>query len=156
MESVIDITAKFEEARRADRVRHYSKKGHADIRPAVPGERIKTVIDGEGETVNTAGSGDYVVRGAMGEHYVIKAKKLAERYGAPISDPDSEGYRKYPAKGDFYAFRYEGEPFKFIAPWGEDMIANPGDYLGTNVMGSNEFYRIEKNAFAATYAVVAD
>ena len=60
--------------------------------------------------------------------------------------------RRYPAKGDFYGFRYEGEPFKFVAPWKEHMIANPGDYIGTNAMGSKEYYRIEKNAFAATYA----
>jgi len=32
------------------------------------------------------------------------------------------------------------------------MIANPGDYIGTNAMGSKEFYRVEQSAFAATYA----
>jgi hypothetical protein len=152
MDGAADIAAKFAEALRAGKVRHYEKKGQVDIRPATPGEVIKTVIDGEHETVNTAATGDYVARGVKGERYIVKPDILAKRYGAPLTAPDREGYRRYPAKGDFYAFQYEGEPFKFVAPWKEDMIANPGDYIGTAAMGSKEYYRIEKSAFAATYA----
>jgi hypothetical protein len=156
MEAASDVAAKFAEALRTDKVRHYSKKAQVDIRPAIPGERVETVIDGKLETVNTAGPNDYVARGVKGEHYIIKAETLATRYAAPLSDPDRDGYRRYPAKGSFFGFCYEGEAFKFVAPWKEDMIANPGDYIGTNVMGSNEFYRIEKGAFAATYAAATD
>jgi hypothetical protein len=152
MDGAADIAAKFAEAMRAGKVRHYEKKGQVDIRPAVAGEKIETVIDGEHETVNTAAAGDYVARGLKGELYIINAEALAKRYGEPLTAPDREGYRRYPAKGDFYGFRYEGAPFKFVAPWKEDMIANPGDYIGTHAMGSNEYYRIERSAFAATYA----
>ena len=152
MDGAADIAVKFAEALRAGKVRHYEKKGQVDIRPAVAGEVIATVIDGEHETVNTAAAGDYVARGAKGEHYIVKPDVLAKRYGAPLTAADPEGYRRYPAKGDFYGFRYEGESFKFVAPWKEHMIANPGDYIGTNAMGSNEYYRIEQSAFAATYA----
>jgi hypothetical protein len=152
MDGAADIAAKFEEALRAGKVRHYEKKGHADIRPAVAGEVIATVIDGERETVNTAAASDHVVRGVKGELYIIKAETLAKRYGGPLTTPDKDGFRRYPAKGDFYGFRYEGEPFKFAAPWKEDMIAKQGDYIGTNAMGSNEYYRVEQSAFVATYA----
>jgi hypothetical protein len=152
MDGAADIAAKFEEALRAGKVRHYEKKGQADIRPATPGELVETVIDGQRETVNTAAAGDYVVRGVKGELYIIKAEILAKRYGGPLTAPDKDGFRSYRAKGDFYGFRYAGEPFKFVAPWKEDMIAKPGDYIGTNVMGSNEYYRVEESAFAATYA----
>jgi hypothetical protein len=151
MDGAADIAAKFEEALRAGKVRHYEKKGEVDIRPAAPGEVIATVIDGVRETVNTAAAGDYVVRGVKGELYVIKPETLANRYGGPLTAPDQEGFRRYPAKGDFYGFRYEGAPIKFVAPWKEYMIANPGDYIGTNAMGSKEFYRVEQSAFAATY-----
>ena len=152
MNGAADIAAKFAEAQRAGRVRHYQKKGQVDIRPAVPGEKIETVIDGEHETVNTAAAGDYVARGLKGELYIVKPDVLGKRYGEPLTPPDREGYRRYPAKGDFYGFRYEGQPFKFVAPWKEQMIANPGDYIGTGAINSKEYYRIEKNAFAATYA----
>jgi hypothetical protein len=152
MDGAADIAAKFEEALRAGKVRHYEKKGQVDIRPAVPGEVIATVIDGERETVNTAAVGDHVVRGVKGELYIIKAETLAKRYGGPLTAPDREGFRRHPAKGDFYGFRYEGQPIKFVAPWKEDMIVNPGDYIGTDSIGSKEYYRVEQSAFAMTYA----
>jgi len=156
MDGATDVAAKFAEALRAGKVRRYQKKGQVEIRPAVPGEKIETVIDGEYETANIAAAGDYVARGNKGELYILKPETLAERYGEPLTGPDREGYRRYPAKGEFYGFRYEGEPFKFIAPWKEYMIANPGDYIGTAVLNSKEYYRIEKNALAATYAEVKD
>jgi hypothetical protein len=150
----MDVATKFAEAQRAEKVQLYRKAVQARIRPAIPSEVVETVIDGVRETVNTAQPGDYVVCGAKGEHYIIKAETLADRYGAPIGAPDEAGYRLYPAQGIFYGFCYDGEPFKFVAPWGEEMIANPGDYIGINALGSNEYCRIEKNAFAATYVAV--
>ena len=83
----MDIADKFAEALEADKVRHYRKKQTVAIRPAVPGEVVETVIDGQRETVNTAKAGDYVVRGTKGEHYIISAETLAERYGPPIGAP---------------------------------------------------------------------
>jgi len=43
----------------------------------------------------------------------------------------------------------EGE-FTFLAPWGEKMIARPGDVI---VQDAKDTYRIQKAAFACTYAV---
>jgi hypothetical protein len=148
------IAERFAEALRANNVRTYRKKQTVAIRPAVADEVVETVIDGERETVNIAKSGDYVVRGAQGEQYIIDSQTRAERYGAPVGTPQPDGYREYEARGSVHAFRYDGEPFKFVAPWGEDMIVNPGDYIGTPQIGSDHFYRIEKNAFAESYVEV--
>jgi hypothetical protein len=152
----MNIAERFAEAVRAGKVRHYRKKQTVAIRPAVPNEVVETVIDGERETVNTARAGDYVVRGAKGEHYVISPETKAERYGGPIGGPQADGFRDYKAKGDVYAFQYEGDTFTFVAPWGENMIVNPGDYIGATEIGSDQIYRIEKSAFADSYVEVAD
>jgi hypothetical protein len=141
----------FAEAVAKKQVRRYRKKGNLRIRAAAAGEVVPTTIDGEKETVNTAGPGDYVVHGTRGEQYVITPQILAARYGEPIGPVDAQGYREYPARGSCYAFRYQGAPDTFKAPWGEEMIINPGDYLATPAIGSDHIYRIEKNAFADTY-----
>ena len=152
----MDIAVLFDGALQANKVRLYRKKTSALIRPAKAGERVETWLDGERETLNTAKAGDYVVRGLKGEHYIIGADALVDRYGPPLGAPDAQGFRRYVAKGNAYAFRYDGKPFKFVAPWGEDMIVNPGDYIGTAEIGSDRFYRIEKDAFAETYEEVGD
>jgi hypothetical protein len=150
----MDIADKFAQALKANKVRLYRKKTTAVIRPAVPGEVVETWLNGQRETVNTAKSGDHVVRGVKGEQYLITSAILADRYGTPAGASDRQGFRQYEAKGNCYAFRYDGEPFKFVAPWGEDMIVNPGDYIGATEIGSDQIYRIEKAAFAETYVEV--
>jgi len=147
----MNIKEQFDEAVRANKVKLYRKKALVMIRPAVAGEVIATRIDGEQETINTARAGDSVVRGVKGELYVITPEAMANRYGPPIGDPDPQGFREYAAKGVCHAFRYEGPPTTFEAPWGEQMIVRPGDFIGTSVLGSDQFYRIETSAFAATY-----
>jgi hypothetical protein len=68
-----------------------------------------------------------------------------------MTEADAEGFRQYPANGSCHAFEYEGQAFAFEAPWGERMIVNPGDYIATPTIGSDDIYRIERNAFLATY-----
>jgi hypothetical protein len=147
----MNIKDQFDEALRDNRVRLYRKRASMAIRPAVPGEVVETRIDGKIETVNTANAGNYVVRGVKGEQYVITAETLASRYGPPMSDPDAHGFREYGAKGTCHAFRYDGPAATFVAPWGKEMTVNPGDFIVTPVLGSDHFYRIEKDIFAATY-----
>jgi len=150
----MNIKDAFDAAVRNNKVRPYRKKANVRIRPAVAGEVIETRIDGQRETVNTAKAGDYVVRGVKGEQYVITPETLATRYGPPLSDPDAHGFRQYDAQGVVHAFRYEGAPTTFTAPWGEAMVVNPGDYIGTAALGSDQFYRIARDAFAETYAEI--
>jgi hypothetical protein len=147
----MNIKDQFDAAVRSNKVRLYRKKANVAIRPAVAGEVIETRIDCECETVNTAKAGDFVVCGVKGEQYVISPESLASRYGKPVSGPDAQGFRQYDAQGLVHAFRYEGPRATFTAPWGEEMVVNPGDYIGTTSLGSDQFYRIERDAFAATY-----
>jgi len=147
----MNIKDQFDEAVRSDKVKLYRKKARVMIRPAAAGEVVATRIDGEFETVNAARAGDYVVRGVKGELYVITPEALATRYGPAIGDPDPQGFREYAAKGLCHAFQYEGPPATFEAPWGEEMSVRPGDFIGTSVLGSDQFYRIENSTFVATY-----
>ncbi len=147
----MNIKDAFDAALKSNKVRLYRKKANVVIRPAVAGEVIETRIDGERETVNTAKAGDYVVRGVKGEQYLITPETLANRYGPPASEPDAQGFRQYGAQGLVHACRYEGPRATFVPPWGEEMVVNPGDYIGTTALGSDHFYRIEQDAFGTTY-----
>lgn len=54
-------------------------------------------------------------------------------------------------KATIDAFRYSGETFKFVAPWGAEMLCENGDMLARTIGKKNDIYRIEKDAFAVTY-----
>ena len=41
--------------------------------------------------------------------------------------------------------------FSFTAPWGETMIARPGDAIVQEAQGPKSIYRARKAAFARTY-----
>lgn len=105
--------------------------------------KIVTSIDGQVETINHANIGDYILSGPKGENYVLTPEKFFKRYVV------KDGLAK--AIGSTYAKEYKGESFNFVAPWGEDMICNNGDYLATTVVGSDDIYRIEREVFHQTY-----
>ena len=44
-------------------------------------------------------------------------------------------------------------PFSFIAPWGEAMVAKPGDAIVQDPNNSADTYRIAAAAFACTYEI---
>lgn len=147
------VQAAFEVARSDDKVDRFKKFGEIQSRSAVEGEEIVTVIEGEEETKNTAKKGDMVIRTKKnGAEYIIGGKKFEDRYEDLGSETDRDGYSKYKATGETYAFKYEGETFKFVAPWGEDMIVNDGDYIcAPNLEDLDDIYRIEKGEFIDTY-----
>jgi hypothetical protein len=41
--------------------------------------------------------------------------------------------------------------FTFTAPWGEAMIARPGDAIVQDAQDAKDTYRVQKAAFACTY-----
>ena len=49
----------------------------------------------------------------------------------------------------------DGE-FAFIAPWGERMVARPGDAIVQDPNNTKDTYRVEKVAFACTYEVIRE
>jgi len=104
---------------------------------------VTTTADGK-ETQNTAEVGDIIMSGATGENYVIKAAKLPKLYNGTV------GKDIYPEQSPRQVALYSGEPVTFKAPWGEDMVIKPGDYLVKDP-ANNGYYRIAKVEFEKTY-----
>ncbi|MCP5365352.1 MAG: hypothetical protein H6905_09020 [Hyphomicrobiales bacterium] len=169
-----DVIKLFEEARAQEKTGFARKSRLVDARPAVPGEVIETVIAGEGvETVSSpAKEGDMVVRNrcpATGnEEILVSAKKFEGRYEGPLDDAaqpmgsqsmDSEPvwstYRPLGVEMAYFIIPPSLGSFTFLAPWGEQMIAHPGDAIVQDPRDTIDTYRIAAAAFACTYEIIA-
>ena len=150
------VQAAFEVANTEGNMELYKKFRKVDARPAIEGEVVVTMIDGEEETKNTAKKGDMVVRTKKnGALYIISGDKFHKRYKDGHGEQDEYGYVEYTPIGETYAFEYHGESFKFIAPWGEEMLVNDGDYIcAPEADNLDDIYRIERGEFKDTYEVV--
>jgi len=104
---------------------------------------VTTTTDGK-ETQNTSEVGDIIMSGATGENYVVKAAKLPKLYTGNV------GSDIYPEQSPRQVALYSGEPVTFKAPWGEDMVIKPGDYLVKDPANTG-YYRIAKVEFEKTY-----
>ena len=104
---------------------------------------VTTTTDGK-ETQNVAEDGDIIMSGATGENYVIKGAKFSKLYHGNI------GGDVYPEQSPRQVALYTGGETKFKAPWGEDMVIKPGDYLVKDPANTG-YYRIAKVEFEKTY-----
>lgn len=156
-----DVLALMREARAAGRVGIARKAQPVDARPAQPGEVIVTVIAGEGEETRSrpAEAGDMVVRNRSAETgdelYLVSGSTFAERYEGPLGEAD--GWQVFRPKGRplrFTTLRPADGTFRFTAPWGETMIARPGDALVQDPAKPVNTYRIAAKAFTTTYEIV--
>jgi hypothetical protein len=159
----IDPEALFERAKQEGSIGTAKKTNLVDGRPSVPGEVVVTIIRGEGEETRSkpAEAGDMVVRNrcpATGnEQYLVKAEKFANRYGKPLGPADRDGWRPFRPEGIdmlFVFVRPEDRTFTFTAPWGEPMVARPGDALVRNPNDPKDIYRVAAASFACTYEIV--
>ena len=158
----IDIIAYFENARAEGRDGIARKTRTVDVRPSTPGEVIVTTIRGEGKETQSAPAkpGDMVVRNRCletgNEEILVTAGNFAKRYEGPIGAAGVDGWVPYRPQGmpmRFVVVR-ELDEFTFVAPWGEKMVARPGDVIVQDVGNARDTYRIQKAAFACTYEVV--
>jgi hypothetical protein len=158
-----DVHALFEQAERDARVGLARKTRPVDVRPAEPGEIVVTVIAGEGKETQSAPAqpGDVVVRNrcpATGnEEILVGAAKFAERYDGPTGPAGADSWLPYRPRGVemlYFVVRSEEGPFSFIAPWGEAMIAKPGDAIVRDPNNPKDTYRIAAAAFACTYEIL--
>jgi hypothetical protein len=131
-----------------------------DARPAREGEVVVTVIKGEKETQNRAARGDWVVRNRCpetgNEQYTVRADKFAARYEKTESTP-AGGWQEFRPVGKemrYYILPRDTEPFTFMAPWNEPMLARPGDAIVQDPQDEKDVYRVEAAAFACTYEIV--
>ncbi len=144
------VIALFKKAEQTGLVAKYNKFGKVTVRKAKPGEVIDTIIGGKKETTNTAKTGDVVVQNPTGELYVMTESKFLGRY--TVSGTIGAKPIAAKATGSCWAFQYKGQAFSFQAPWGEEMIVEPGDFIAQSAQGNyDDIYRIEKNAFKRTY-----
>ncbi len=159
----VDAVAYFQKARQASGEGLAKKTKLVDVRPAKPGEVVVTIIKGEGKETQSApaSAGDKVVRNrcaATGnEEILVKAATLARRYEGPVAAADASGWRAYRPRGNPMKFVVVAESdgtFSFKAPWGEQMIARPGDMIVQDPSRPRDTYRIAKAAFDCTYEIL--
>lgn len=156
--------ALFQRAAKSGAIGKASKTKTVDAKSATVGEVVITMINKEEETRSRpAEAGDMVVRNrcdATGnEQYLVKGATFAERYRGPEGPADAEGWRPYAPKGKnmlYILVKPEDGDFTFTAPWGEQMIARPGDALVRDPTNPNDTYRVAAASFACTYEVTKE
>jgi hypothetical protein len=159
----IDIIAYFDNARAEGRDGMARKTRTVDVRPSAPGEIVITTIRGEGKETQSppAKPGDMVVRNRCpetgNEEFLVAADNFPKRYEGPIGAAGADSWVPYRPKGvplRFVVVRQLDGEFTFVAPWGENMIARPGDVIVQDAENARDTYRVQKAAFACTYEVV--
>jgi hypothetical protein len=157
------VRALVEKAQASGLARTARKTKPVDARPAKPGEVVVTTIAGEGKETQSppAKPGDWVVRNrcpATGnEQYLVDGKKFPGRYERTATPPGGDGWEEYRPVGKAMRFivltAADGE-FTFTAPWGERMVAKPGDAIVQDPDNPGDTYRVAAASFACTYEVV--
>jgi hypothetical protein len=91
------------------------------------------------------------------ETYLVSAHEFAKRYEGPLGEQALGGWRGYrpvaPQVAYFTVSSKQGA-FVFTAPWGEDMVAKPGDAIVRNPSDPADTYRVAAASFACTYEIV--
>lgn len=138
------------------------KTKDVDARPAHAGEIVITIIKGQGVETKSkpAEVGDWVVRNRCpetgNEEILVKAAKFPERYGQALGAADSKGYQPFRPKGsdmNYFIVPQSLGDFTFTAPWGERMMAKPGDAIVQVANDPSDTYRIAEASFACTYDI---
>jgi PGDYG protein len=109
------------------------------------GEQPVVTVTSDGkETQNVAEKGDIIMSGPSRENYVVKAAKFPKLYQGQL------GQSVVPEQNPRMVAAYTGnQPVTFTAPWGENMILKPGDYLVKD--GDQGYYRVAKVEYEQTY-----
>jgi hypothetical protein len=140
------------------------KTAPVDVRRAQPGEIIVTTIAGEGKETQSkpAEQGDWVVRNRCeqtgNEQYLVNSVKFADRYSL-TDEPSPKAGEWVPAKPRGKTLRYfivrdQDGDFTFEAPWGEPMVARPGDAIAQDPENERDIYRVAAESFRCTYEII--
>jgi hypothetical protein len=161
--SANEVDELFHAAESDARVGIARKTNPVDTRAAIPGEVIVTVIKGEGVETRSkpAEPGDMVVRNRCpltgNEEILVKRDKFSERYDGPLAPSGEDGWQTFRPRGiemRYFVVEPVQGAFSFVAPWGETMVARPGDAIVRDPANSADTYRIAAAAFACTYEIV--
>ncbi len=137
----------------------YKKFKKILARKALKGEEIITITSDGIETFNRANTGDYIVKNQTeaGELYIVPKSKFEKRYEFLVDKEN--GFSEYNPSGQIFAIEVNKEnlklleqptQFKFIAPWGENMVVKENDFLAVP-LDHSEVYRIARQEFFQTY-----
>ena len=161
--SLAEVRALVEEAEARGLARRARKTRPVDARPARPGEVVVTVVAGEGTETRSkpAEEGDWVVRNRCeptgNEEYLVAAAKFRERYRATGKAPGNDGWQEHRPLGRvmrLLVLKPEHGELVFTAPWGERMVAKPGDAILQDLDDPADTYRVAAAAFDCTYEVL--
>lgn len=164
-DGLVDIQAWFAAAEKALGSGVARKTQMVDVRPAYPGEVVVTIIAGEGKETQSkpAQPGDFVVRNRCpqtgNEAILVTAATFAVRYEGPTGPQAADGWVPYRPMGvpmRFVVVPASEAEFRFTAPWGETMVARPGDAIVQDQKNVKDTYRIQKAAFGCTYEVITE
>lgn len=141
----------------------FKKVAKVYARPAVPGERVETIVQSGLETVATATENQTLIlaQTEAQERYLVKNDKFKLRY-KPIyeslpRDLSDQGFLCYQGIGMVMAVKAktlmdsDTEEAFFVASWGEKMRCQADDYIAFPVGSPKEIYRIAKAEFDQTY-----
>jgi hypothetical protein len=142
--------------------KNYKKSGTFLYRFPSENETVLTIVAGKLEALKTAVFGESVVLrnislGSSAETYIIDLVVFAKRYDLIEKSVtvDKVLWKYCEAIGKVEAFCYHGKTIEFVAPWGEKMLCEDGDYIARPLGGSPEdIYRIEKQTFNQTYTEI--
>jgi hypothetical protein len=161
----VDILAYFQQVLSTRGAGLARKTKPVDVRAAKAGEVIVTMIKGEGKETQSpsAQAGDMVVRnrcsGTGNEQFLVPAAIFARRYEGPIGPRAVDGWSPYRPRGiemRFVVVAERDREFSFSAPWGEKMVARPGDSIVQDPKNTRDTYRVAKESFACTYEIIRD
>jgi hypothetical protein len=158
-----EIVALMARVRASGGTRTARKTSLVDARLARLGEIVVTIIKGQGQETRSrpARTGDYVVRNRCpetgNEEYLVSADKFAERYEATATAAGPDGWREFRSTGKtvrFLLLQEDDASFSFVAPWGEQMVAVPGDAIVQTLGDEQDVYRVARASFDCTYQVI--
>jgi hypothetical protein len=161
--SLDDVLELVDRARAEGRTGLARKSRAVDVRPARVGEVIVTVIAGEGRETQShpAAAGDWVVRNRIAEtgdeQYLVDGGEFQERYRLADQPPGADGWRKALPLGQtvrYFVVSPEQGEFSFGAPWGEPMVARPGDAIVQDHDNPRNVWRVAAAAFAGSYELL--
>lgn len=162
-QNVIDVVDYFQRAMSTKGSGLARKIKIVDVRPAKRGEVVITMIKGEGKETQSppAKPGDMVVRNRCpetgNEEILVSSASFSRRYEGPVAPKVADDWLPYRPRGIpmyFVVVAEQDGEFSFVAPWGEKMVARPGDLIVQDPGNPKDTYRVAKAAFACTYEIV--
>lgn len=135
---------------------HYQKSGVYNYEVAKQDGTCTTKHGDKVEVANTPYSaGDYLLTDTLGGVFPVEPNTFRKRYEILNEESDTlRGTAK--AKGQCWAIQWTDAPTEFTSPWNanEGMIIETGDYLASPNPEFTEAYRIKKEEFEKSYALV--